>query len=119
MRKRHWGRVVTISSIHGKEAQGPPWFAGTKAEEIAVMASLARTRYLAKDGLTFNTIAPGYIWSGQNSQEGARSLIREIPISRLGQPEEVAAAVAFLCSDQAAYITGTCLTVDGGWSRSY
>lgn len=106
MMKKKWGRVVTISSIYGKESGGRPWFVMAKAAEIALMKSLAG-KY---EGITFNTIAPGYIDVGK--------LIPEKP-KFFGKPEDVAYLVAFLCSDNAKFINGACIAVDGGESRSF
>lgn len=128
MRRQKWGRVVTVASIHGVEAGGRPWFTMAKAAEIALMKSLARTPYLARSGITFNTVAPGSImiegtgWATEAAGDPsafAAKLDREYPLGRLGTPEEVAVAIVFLCSERARYINGACLVVDGGESRSF
>ena len=103
MRKNNWGRVVTISSIFGKEAGGRPWFNMAKAAEISLMKNLAG-RY---KGITFNTIAPGYVDIGNNEYHGDC------------KPEDVAWLVVFLCSEKAKHINGSCITVDDGKSRSF
>ena len=108
MREQKWGRVVTISSIHGREAGGRPWFSMAKAAEIALMKTLATDH--SYEGITFNTVAPGPIKVGNPAEE--ENL-------RYGSPEDVASAVAFLCSEQAKWINGTCLVVDGGEGRSF
>ena len=128
MRRQGWGRVVTVASIHGKEGGGRPWFTMAKAAEIALMKSLARTPYLARAGITFNTVAPGSIlipdtgWAKAAEDNPAAfraKLDKEYPLGRLGTPEEVAVVIAFLCSEQARYVNGACLAVDGGESWSF
>ena len=106
-----WGRVITISSTHGKEARGRPWFTVAKAAEIALMKSMSRA-YLTT-GVTFNTICPGRIAVGGEKDADIK------PDDIVGQPEDVGALVAFLCSEQAGHINGACITVDGGDSVSY
>ena len=106
MVEHQWGRVITISSIYGKEGGGQPWFTMAKAAEIALMKSLSLNRRY--DGITFNTVCPGPIQVGNPQESG-----------RMGQPEDVANLVAFLCSDKARWINGACITVDGGESRSF
>jgi 3-oxoacyl-[acyl-carrier protein] reductase len=128
MRRRKWGRVVTIASIHGREGGGRPWFTMAKAAEIAMMKSMAMTPYLARDGITFNTVAPGSImipdtgWAEERAKDPAafaRRMESEFPLGRLGAPEEVAAVVLFLCSTQASLVNGACIAVDGGESASF
>lgn len=116
MVKAGWGRVVTIASIHGKEAGGRPWFNMAKAAEIALMKSLAQDKTLVRRGITFNTVAPGHISvAGKPDEEDLEAL----PLGRMGKPVEVAAVVAFLCSERASLVNGACIAVDGGESRSY
>ena len=101
MYERGWGRVVTISSIYGKESGGRPWFTAAKAAQIAFMKEASRESTC----VTFNTVCPGTI-----TVEGHPGK---------GMPWDVAPLVAFLCSRQAAHITGACVTCDGGESRSF
>lgn len=108
MLERHWGRVVTISSIHGREAGSNPWFMVAKAAEIALMKGLAVDPSLSGRGVTFNTVAPGYIFIEGKDTEPSR-----------GTPEDVAAAVVFLCSQQAKHINGACVVVDGGEGKAF
>jgi 3-oxoacyl-[acyl-carrier protein] reductase len=128
MRRTGWGRVVTIASTYGKEGGGRPWFTMTKSAEIALMKSLAMTPYLARAGITFNTVAPGAIaipdtgWAeteARDPQGFGAMLEKDYPQARLGTPEEVASAVAYLCSAQASHINGACVVVDGGKSASF
>lgn len=106
MKSRKWGRIITISSIYGKESGGRPWFVIAKAAEIALMKSLAG-KY---EGVTFNTIAPGYIDVGKPFLDKPKFL---------GKPEDVAGIVTFLCSEKAEFVNGACIVVDGGESRSF
>jgi len=128
MRRRRWGRVVTIGSIYGKEGGGRPWFNMAKAAEISLMKTLAMTKYLARDGITFNTVVPGSImipdtgWArtaAEDPKAFAALVDRDFPLGRLGTPEEVAAAVVFLCSDAARLVNGAAIVVDGGESSSF
>lgn len=122
---RGWGRVVVISSVWGREAGGAPAYNAAKAAEISFVTSLARE--VASKGVTVNTIAPGSIlWEGggwhrrkQADPEASAELVRrEMPLGRFGTVEEVASAVAFVCSQQASLVNGACIPVDGGQSRS-
>ncbi len=122
---RGWGRVVVISSVWGREAGGAPAYNAAKAAENSFVKSLARE--VASKGVTVNSIAPGSIlWDGggwhrrqQADPQGIDELIRrELPMGRFGAVEEVAGVVAFVCSRQASLVTGACISVDGGQSRS-
>lgn len=128
MRKKKWGRVITITSIYGKEGGGRPWFNLAKASEVSLMKTLSMTKYLVRDGITFNSVAPGGIYiSGTGSEEEKKidetKYVREIdhnyPLGRMGKPEEVAYLVAFLCSEMAALINGSQIVIDGGESKSF
>lgn len=128
MRKQKWGRVVAIASIHGREGGGRPWYTMAKAAEIALMKTLANNSDLARDGLTFNSVAPGGIMIPDTAWERERKedskafqdmIEREHPLGRLGRPEEVADVVAFLCSERAGLVNGASIAVDGGQGRSF
>lgn len=114
MRAKKWGRVVTITSIlGGKEGNGRPWFVMAKAAQTALMKSLATQSYLARDGITFNSVAPGLIDVGKPGLGN-----EELPLGRMGTPEEVANVVCFLCSPLASLVNGASIVVDGGQSRA-
>ena len=125
MLDRGWGRVVVITSVWGREAGGAPAYNAAKAAEISMVKSLARE--VARQGVTVNAVAPGSIlWEGggwhrrqQADPQGIADFVRhEMPMGRFGTVEEVASAVAFVCSTQASLLTGACINVDGGQSRS-
>ena len=128
MMKNGWGRVVTITSIYGKEGGGRPWFNMAKAAELALMKSLSLNSIYIRNGITFNTVAPGGIyipgtqWDEQiknNHNNFMLEIDKNYPMGRLGKPEEVANVVNFLCSDEASLVNGAQISVDGGQSRSY
>lgn len=128
MRKQKWGRVITIASKYGREAGGRPWFTVAKSAEIALMKSLAINPQLARDGITFNSIAPGNImipdtgWEKEmkeNPEQFRTYIENECPLGRMGRPEEVAHVAGFLCSTHASLVNGANIAVDGGESRSF
>jgi 3-oxoacyl-[acyl-carrier protein] reductase len=131
MKQRKWGRIINVTSIAVKQPvdglmlsnslrAGVTGFARTLANEVA------------RDGITVNNILPGYTRTervetlasataereGTTVEESLRKWENEIPMKRLGEPKEFAALAAFLASERASYITGTSITVDGGWTRS-
>lgn len=128
MRAQKWGRVVTVTSIYGREGGGRPWFNLAKAAETSLMKTLAMQRYLIRDGITFNSVAPGSImipdtgWSCEHERdpESFNAMVdREFTLGRLGQPEEVANVIAFLCSEKASFVNGAAIAVDGGQSSAF
>ena len=128
MRRQKWGRVVTIASVHGLEAGGRPWFTMAKSAEIALMKSLALTKDLVRDGITFNTVAPGAVmisktgWEAERERDPVafdRMVDERYPLGRLGRPDEVANVVAFVCSEPASWLNGAAIAVDGGESRRF
>lgn len=118
MMRQRYGRIVNISSVVGLRGNaGQVNYAASKAGLIGMTKSMARE--LATRGITVNAVAPGFIATDMTDampQKAREATLAGIPAARLGTPEEVAGAVAFLCSDDAAYITGQVLAVDGGMS---
>jgi 3-oxoacyl-[acyl-carrier protein] reductase len=126
MRARGGGAILFVASIWGREAGGGASYNAAKAAEISLGKAMARD--LAKFGIRVNTVAPGSIWfpgGGWDRRQTADPagiadfVKREIPGGRFGRPEEVAAAVTFLCSPRASWITGACLPIDGGQGRAF
>lgn len=127
MRKQKWGRIVTITSIFGRESGARPWFSMAKTAQTSLMKALARQQYLARDGITFNSVAPGAIMIPDTGWEKAlkdkpketrKFLQNELPMGRFGRPEEVADLVTFICSERAALLNGASIPIDGGEGRS-
>ncbi len=116
MMKLRRGRIVNIASVVGLAGNaGQANYAAAKAGVIGFSKSLARE--VGSRGITVNTVAPGFIDTDMTralSEEQRSALLGQIPLGRLGQPEEIAAAVAFLASPEAGYITGETLSVNGG-----
>src|SRR3970282_1045252 len=116
MTKARWGRIINISSVVGATGNaGQANYAASKAGLIGFTMSLARE--VGSRNITVNAVAPGYIDTDmtRNLPEPQKeALLKQIPLGRLGQVEEIAHAVAFLASPQAGYITGTTLHVNGG-----
>lgn len=113
VRARAGGRIVSISSIAGIAGnRGQANYAASKAGIIAASKSVAQE--LAKRAITVNCVAPGLIETDMIAGAPVDEIVKLIPMRRLGQPAEVAATVAFLCSQGAAYITGQVISVNGG-----
>jgi acetoacetyl-CoA reductase len=116
MRARKWGRIVQISSINGQKGQyGQANYAAAKSGMHGFTISLAQEN--AKLGITVNTVSPGYVGTEMVMAVPAdvRAKIEaQIPVGRLGKPEEIAYAVGFLVAEEAAWITGANLSVNGG-----
>jgi len=113
--RRRWGRIITISSLAGLVGnRGQVAYSAAKAGLIGATRSLAKE--VAKRNVTVNAVAPGLIDTDMIKQIPVDDLSKLIPMRRLGLPSEVAKLVRFLASDDAAYITGQVITIDGGLS---
>jgi 3-oxoacyl-[acyl-carrier protein] reductase len=116
MMRARWGRIINITSVVGESGNaGQVNYAASKAGLIGVTKTLAQE--LGSRGITVNAVAPGFVetdMTGVLSAELKEKLVASIPLRRMGQPSDVAAAVRFLASDEAGYITGHVLDVNGG-----
>ncbi len=117
MRERGFGRIIVISSINGQKGQaGQTNYSASKAGDIGFVKALAQES--AGKGVTVNAIAPGYIATDMvkavDPEILKKNVISHIAVGRLGEPEEIARAVVFLASDDAGFITGSTLTINGG-----
>jgi acetoacetyl-CoA reductase len=114
---RGWGRIINISSINGqKGAFGQTNYSAAKAGMHGFTKALALE--VARKGVTVNTISPGYIGTKMvlaiPKEVLDSKIIPQIPVGRLGKPEEIAGLVAYLCSDEAAFVTGANIAINGG-----
>lgn len=122
-----WGRVVTISSIYGKENGGKPWYQVAKSAQISLMKSFASNSEYASNNITFNTICPGRIDIQGTSLSNMKitaldtftDIEKSLPRKTLGTPAEVANAVSFICSEKSSLINGACIVVDGCETKSF
>jgi len=116
MMRERWGRIINISSVVGESGNpGQANYVASKAGLIGLTKSLAQE--MASRNITVNAITPGFIETDMTaalSQEQKDKLLAHIPLKRFGQPEDVAAAVRFLASEEAGYVTGHVLAVNGG-----
>lgn len=113
MLRNRWGRIVNVSSVVATRTQaGQSNYIASKAGLLGLTGALAKE--IGKRGVTVNAVAPGFIETDMTSELDADQLVEFIPAGRVGRPEEVAAAVRFLCSQDAGYINGATLSVDGG-----
>jgi NAD(P)-dependent dehydrogenase (short-subunit alcohol dehydrogenase family) len=119
MEERGWGRIINISSVSAKRGGGifgGAHYSAAKAAMLGFAKALARE--VASLGITVNSVAPGLILTdirgGVESEQEQRKMSKDIPVARVGLPEEVAAAVCFLASTEAAYITGEEIDINGG-----
>lgn len=116
MRERKFGRVINISSINGQKGQfGQVNYSAAKAGDLGFTRALAQEG--ARAGVTVNAICPGYIATEMVMavpEKVRESIIGQIPVGRLGEPEEIARCVVFLASDEAGFITGSTISANGG-----
>ena len=116
MLKQRWGRIINITSIFGQMGQaGQANYAASKAGLIGLTMAIARE--VGSRNITCNAVAPGFIDTAMTAglgDEFKQAAVKQIPLGRVGSPEDVAGAVAFLASDEASYITGHVLNVNGG-----
>ena len=116
MLEKGWGRVINISSINGQKGQfGQTNYSAAKAGMHGFTKALAQET--AAKGITVNTISPGYIGTEMVMavrEEIRNQIIAQIPVGRLGKPEEIARLVSYLASDDAAFITGANIAINGG-----
>jgi 3-oxoacyl-[acyl-carrier protein] reductase len=116
MLKQRWGRIINITSVFGQMGQaGQANYSASKAGLIGLTMAIARE--VGSRNITCNAVAPGFIETAMTavlSDEFKQSAVKQIPLGRVGTPEDVAGAVAFLASDEASYITGHVLSVNGG-----
>jgi acetoacetyl-CoA reductase len=116
MRERKWGRIINISSVNGQQGMfGQANYASTKAALFGFTKTLAQES--ARNGITANVVAPGYINTDMVQampKEAVDKMVSAIPVGRLGRTDEVARAVLFLADENAGFITGSTLSINGG-----
>jgi len=131
MREQRWGRIVNITSVSAKQPIEGLLLSNTMRAALTGWAKTVSGE-VAADGVTVNNVAPGYTLTerqeelaglrgnalGKSKHEIIESWANQVPFGRMARAEEIAAAIAFLCSERASYITGVILQVDGGWVRS-
>jgi len=127
MIEAEFGRVIFVSSICGFEGgHNRPWFTVAKAAQIAYVSEMARNPIYARNGITFNAVAPGPVWiegtgwarMASERPEEFDQYVEKLPMGRLGRAEEVADLVRFLASPGAGWISGVTIPIDGGESRT-
>ena len=113
MRERGYGRIVSMSSLASRGNVGQLNYASAKAGIIAMTQTLSME--LGRYNITANCVAPGMINTDIIPEKNMNAILSNIPMRRVGEPEEVASLVAFLASDEASYISGQCVRITGGW----
>ena len=116
MLKQRWGRIINITSVFGQMGQaGQANYSASKAGLIGLTMAIARE--VGSRNITCNAVAPGFIETAMTavlSEEFKQTAVKQIPLGRVGTPEDIASSVAFLASDEASYITGHVMNVNGG-----
>jgi 3-oxoacyl-[acyl-carrier protein] reductase len=120
MRAQRWGRIILLTSVYAREPM--PWLtisSGLRAGMLALTKTVSLE--LAEHGVTVNSVLPGYhdIERLRQFNIPMEQMTSQIPLKRLGRPEELGALVTFLSSERAAYITGQSIAIDGGWMRGF
>lgn len=117
MTERKFGRIINISSVNGQRGQiGQTNYSAAKAGMTGFTKALARE--VAREGITVNSVSPGYVQSPMIDavpEKVREKIVRQIPVGRFAEPEEIARAVSFLAQEHSSYITGTDLSVNGGY----
>ena len=127
MMKNKWGRIITVSSIYGKENGGRPWYQVAKSAQISLMKSFASNSDYVSNNITFNTISPGRLEiAGTNlgdlkftNSDAFDRIEKTVPRFKLGTAIEVANVILFLCSTESSLLNGANIVVDGGESKSF
>lgn len=128
MARRGWGRIVNIGSLGGHEQQGPWQYCAAKSALSAYTRCMGRTLASESSGVVMSAVLPGVVvtedghWAevlAEDPPRAARYLKERCPLGRFGRVEEIAPAVAFLCSEQASFCHGAIWTVDGGQARGF
>ena len=110
---KKYGRIVNVASLSGlKGLPGQVNYSAAKGGLIAATKALAQE--VARKNITVNAVAPGFITSDMTEGLDEKALSKDIPAARFGSPEEVAAVVGFLASKEASYVTGECISINGG-----
>lgn len=116
MKRRRWGRIVNIGVAGCDDVRA---FPNTTAYNISKTGILILSKSLAKEvasfGITVNVVAPGMVDTGVLSRSALKEIEKKIPMKRAASPEEIARAITFLASEDASYVTGSCITISGGW----
>ena len=127
MKRKKWGRVITVSSIYGKEAGSRSWYSIAKSAEIMLMKTLGSDENILRSGVTLNSVLPGVvripnkgldIIRKSNPEAFDKIIAANHPIGRLAEPDDIANVVVFLCSAKASFVSGACIAVDGGESKA-